>query len=463
VSFDIPSVIGGRYRVLRELGRGGMGAVYLVEHAHTGEHLALKVLLSQVGANSDMVERFKREARAPAKIRSEHVVRVTDADVAPELGGAPFLVMEALDGVDLDKLVAQRGALPPQEVVWMLRQVASALDKAHALGIVHRDLKPENLFLHKRDDAGPIVKILDFGISKVMGVAGNDIEGARLTKTGAMMGTPLYMAPEQARGVITDIGPATDIWAMGLITINLLTGSVYWSVQTVTELLLKIVVEPMPPPSVRFPAFGTHLDGWFARSCSRDPNQRFGSVGEQVTALAAALGVDVGAPGQSSSLSANQASRIIGSTSGAFPPPGSSTESVMARSSAGLQPLPKRSKAGLLLGLGALVLGGLGVSAFLMTRGSGTSAAASSAEPALLAPTPSAAPIPAPSIAAPVTAPASANPQLAPSASAAGVTPPVVAPVRNRPAAPPVKKPPADAPAKPATKPPGQTFSPLAP
>lgn len=266
-----------------------MGAVYLVEHVHTGEHLALKVLVGEEAATPEGVERFKREARAPAKIRSDHVVRVTDADVAPELGGAPFMVMEALNGQDLGRVLTERGKLPPADVTWIMAQVASALDKAHAIGIVHRDLKPENLFLHTRDDGSRIVKILDFGISKMKSKDG-DVAAAGLTQTGAMMGTPFYMAPEQARGLQSAIGPATDVWALGLVTLRLLTGEIYWgNVETLGDLLMRIMSDPMPPPSVRFPTLGVNLDAWFARSCARDPALRFASVGEQVRALAAAF------------------------------------------------------------------------------------------------------------------------------------------------------------------------------
>ena len=152
---DLPARIGGKYRPLRLLGKGGMGVVYEVEHEHTGQRLALKVLTQQPGAS---VERFKREARAASLIKSDHIVRVTDADVAPELEGAPFLVMELLDGQDLERATGDTPASPADVVEW-LRQVARALGKAHDAGLVHRDLKPENLFL-TRDGR---VKILDFG------------------------------------------------------------------------------------------------------------------------------------------------------------------------------------------------------------------------------------------------------------------------------------------------------------
>ncbi len=265
-----------------------MGAVYLVEHVHTGEHLALKVLLAQEALNVDAIERFKREARAPAKIKSEHVVRVTDADVAPELGGAPFMVMELLQGQDLEAVVRKR-RIPPQEVCWILNQLAVALDKAHAIGIVHRDLKPENLFLHTREDGSQIVKILDFGISKMREKEGGDMQAAGLTQTGAVMGTPLYMSPEQARGQGT-VGPQSDVWALGLVTLRLLTSAIYWHADTLADLLMKIMVDPLDLPSKRFPDLPINIDAWFLKSCERDLSRRFGSIGEQVRAFNAVVG-----------------------------------------------------------------------------------------------------------------------------------------------------------------------------
>jgi serine/threonine-protein kinase len=275
-------MIGGRYRPQRLLGQGGMGAVYVVEHAHTGEHLALKVLLAGAGASADRVERFKRESRASAQIRSENVVRVTDADVAPELGGAPYLVMELLDGRDLGA-VAETPQTPGDVVAWMT-QVARALDKAHALGLIHRDLKPENLFLSKREDGTALIKILDFGLVKMTLEA-----GAGNTQTGEVLGTPRYMSPEQAQGETDTIGPATDVWALGLVVYRLLTGEDYWDAKTVTHLLAKIVYEPILTPTQKGHAFGDALDAWFLRSCDRDPSRRFATVGEQMRGLETAL------------------------------------------------------------------------------------------------------------------------------------------------------------------------------
>jgi serine/threonine-protein kinase len=200
------TVVGGRYRIVREVGRGGMGVVYVVEHVNTGGLLAMKLMLDGTAMIGDRAARFRREARASARITSEHVVKVTDADTAPELDGAPFLVMELLDGIDLEKLLMARGRLSPRETIDILSQVARALDKAHAAGVVHRDLKPENVFLHKREDGTEVVKVLDFGISKILG-RGNDMSVASMTSSTEIMGTPLYMAPEQATAKHGEVAP----------------------------------------------------------------------------------------------------------------------------------------------------------------------------------------------------------------------------------------------------------------
>jgi eukaryotic-like serine/threonine-protein kinase len=276
------TVIVGRYRVERLIGSGGMGAVYEVEHLHTGQRLALKVLtMQQHGA---AVERFKREARAASRIQSDHVVRVTDADVAPELDGAPFLVMELLDGADLEHATSG-GAAPREDVVAWLRQVARALSKAHEAGIVHRDLKPENLFLTRRDDGSPLVKVLDFGIAKLTA------ESGVLTRSDQFLGTPAYMAPEQAESQGSPVTAAADLYAMGLIAFRLLVGRSYWRQGSLAQMLAQILVEPMAPASERGSTLGPAFDAWFSRACSRDPSKRFESAFDQVDALAGALGL----------------------------------------------------------------------------------------------------------------------------------------------------------------------------
>jgi serine/threonine-protein kinase len=279
----LPELIGGKYRPLGILGEGAMGIVYSVEHILTGEQLALKVMTSHHGATRDAIERFKREARASAKIKSEHVVRIIDADVAPELDRAPYLVMDLLEGTDLEKATDDQPMQPAVVMEW-LRQIARALDKAHRIGIVHRDLKPENLFLSYREDGRPLIKILDFGIAKIAA------ESTGTTQSGQILGTPLYMSPEQARGDPAHIGPSSDLYALGLIAYKLLIGTPYWDATSVAGIIGQVLYENMAPPSARGSPLGPEFDQWFLRACNRDASLRFNSAIEQVEMLAKALG-----------------------------------------------------------------------------------------------------------------------------------------------------------------------------
>jgi serine/threonine-protein kinase len=280
----VPAVIASRYRPIRLIARGGMGVVYEVEHLHTGERLALKVIASGTAVSTEMVARFQQEARASARIKSDNVVRVTDADVAPELGGAPFLVMELLEGTDLERAATTAPPAPATVVEW-LRQVARAIDKAHSLSIVHRDLKPENLFLTNQPGShgGPHVKILDFGILKMIE------EGTGVTHSGQILGTPKYMAPEQASRD-APITPATDRYALGLVAYRLLVGESYYR-GGVMVVLGQLLHGELQPPSARGVHLGDAFDAWFLKACHRDPKRRFASASEQIEALATALGI----------------------------------------------------------------------------------------------------------------------------------------------------------------------------
>ena len=282
------TLVAGRYRIVRELGRGGMGSVYVAEHVNTGGLWALKVMHGNDHLAEERAARFRREARASARIVSENVVRVTDADVAAELEGAPFIVMELLDGEDLDRLLATRHHLPPEEVVSILVQVGRGLDKAHAAGVIHRDLKPENVFMHRRDDGSTIAKVVDFGISKVLR-PDEDPSMASVTSSGQIMGTPLYMSPEQARGKTSEIGPATDVWAIGLMAYRMLSGTNYWNSDSLANLFFQILTEEKELPSKRSAMVGPLFDSWFLKSCSLNPQGRFPTVGAQVSALSVAL------------------------------------------------------------------------------------------------------------------------------------------------------------------------------
>ena len=271
--------IGGRYQVVRELGRGAMGAVYEVEDGASRAHLALKLMLHGEG-RPDLLERFRREARASQSIASEHVVRIVDSGLAPELENKPFMVMELLRGAHLGELLARRGPFTVREVCTLLRQTAHALDRAHAAGIVHRDLKPENLFVHETDDGRTIVKVLDFGIAALL-----DDDMTPITPTGEAVGTLQYMAPEQTHAQKKGIGPRADVWAIGMIAVELLTGDKYWATDKPSELLRLLMTAPLAPPSTRWPSLPPGFDEWFSGSCARDPAKRFPTVGDQVTVL----------------------------------------------------------------------------------------------------------------------------------------------------------------------------------
>ncbi len=285
------ALLDGRYRVERRLGSGGMGTVWAVEHVESLQRLALKTL--DVALDEPLRERFLREARAAGALETRHVVRVTDARMGYVHDGdpLPFLVMELLRGESLADHFAARGPLSPGEVVWITRQVGHALGRAHARGIVHRDLKPSNLFL-TFEDGEPLVKLCDFGVAKLVGEAGLSLArtDAPTTGTSAVLGTPLYMAPEQLRAH-GRVEPATDQWALALVVHRALTDCDYFGdAGTLTELVLRIAQDPLPPPTTLDAVLPGAFDGWFLRSLARSPGERFRDVRSQVAALEAALG-----------------------------------------------------------------------------------------------------------------------------------------------------------------------------
>ena len=281
---EFPARIAERYRPIREIGKGGMGVVYEVEHEHTGERLALKLVLGRANASNDTVDRFKREARVSARIKSDHVVRVTDAGVAADFGDVPFLVMELLEGTDLERVTGGEPQSPDLVVTW-LRQVARALDRAHQLGIVHRDLKPEHLFLTQREDGTPLVKILDFGIVKMLADQGSTTGG------GQLLGTPLYMAPEQIHEDQGGVTGATDRYALGLVAYKLLTGRHYREGETLVQVVAQLMKRRVIPPSSRGCTAGPGFDRWFKRACHPDAEARFPTAADQIEELASVLGL----------------------------------------------------------------------------------------------------------------------------------------------------------------------------
>jgi serine/threonine protein kinase len=284
------SEFGGRYRVVRRLASGGMGTVYEVVHLETERRRALKIMQADLFQNAALRARFRNEARVTAQVKSDHLVDVFDAGVDPATG-MPFLVMELLIGEDLGRRVERLGPLPPEEVVAYLAEVGGALDKTHAASIVHRDLKPANLFLVELDDGSRRVKILDFGISKIVSEATSDA-------TSRSLGTPAYMAPEQLLG--EPVSAATDIHALGLIAYTLLVGQSYWqkdveSVDNIFAFALRAQEGPRESALGRAARQGRTLPvgfgAWFERATAREPSARFPRASAAVAALAEALGV----------------------------------------------------------------------------------------------------------------------------------------------------------------------------
>jgi eukaryotic-like serine/threonine-protein kinase len=272
----------GKYRVERVLGMGGMGVVVAATHVTLEERVAIKFLLPEALGSQETVARFLREARAAVRIKSEHVARVTD--VGQLETGAPYMIMEYLDGSDLAAHTQRRGALPIEDAVEYVLQACEAIAEAHALGIVHRDLKPANLFVATRADGTPSVKVLDFGISKVSGVGGASGSDLGMTKTTTIMGSPLYMSPEQMAST-RDVDARTDIWALGAILYELLTGKVPFQADTITQLCTMILQQPPPPLRNLRPDAPHGLQEIISRCLAKDRNQRYQNVADFASAL----------------------------------------------------------------------------------------------------------------------------------------------------------------------------------
>jgi serine/threonine protein kinase len=246
----IDQQIGGRYRVKKLLGIGGMGWVYSVEHVEIGRTLALKVLHRDLCTNPEVVTRFRREARSASTIGHPNIVEVTDFGTMPD--GSVYCVMELLNGIDLAQLLQKETRVPEARVISIGVQMCKALEAAHQAGIIHRDMKPANVFLIERDGKQDFVKVLDFGIAKMTGL---DDQQSSLTRPGMTMGTPQYMAPEQAAGKPLD--PRADIYAVGAILYELITGVPPFTGASVMEVLTRKLTQPPPPFQARAPGLDT--------------------------------------------------------------------------------------------------------------------------------------------------------------------------------------------------------------
>lgn len=279
------TVLIDRYRVLRDLGYGGMSWVLCAEHVSLRTKVAIKLLLPELSALPDSPQRFEREALAATRVTSEHVARVLDVGTLPSPGpraGTPYMVMEYLEGKDLGRLVREGKRFSPAEAIDLVVQAADALSRAHGAGVVHRDVKPSNLFLTARPDGTPLLKVLDFGISKVVEDAAQD--NLELTKTTAVMGSAMYMSLEQMRSTKT-VDRRTDIWSLGISLYEMLSGSHPWTAESFSELCVKVSLDPPVPLRKHRPDVPEALARVIERAYARKQEERYQSAGQFAQAL----------------------------------------------------------------------------------------------------------------------------------------------------------------------------------
>jgi serine/threonine protein kinase len=301
-------IVAGKYRIERVLGAGAMGVVLSATHIELHERRAIKLMLPSLLLEGDIVERFLREARAVAKLKTEHVARVYD--VGRLESGLPYIVMEHLEGRDLKAILDERKLLPVGEACLFIRQACDALSEAHALGIVHRDLKPANLFVTHAANGAAMVKVLDFGVAKL------DKHTLELTSTGAILGSPLYMSPEQMRNATT-ADARSDIWSLGTIFYRMLCGQNPFNGESLPEICSAVLSDPPAPIDARALSIPAGVMTVVFRCLEKNPSDRYQTVAE----LAAALGrIDWSTgeqPGESSL--AGSAAQAVGWSEGSAP------------------------------------------------------------------------------------------------------------------------------------------------
>ncbi len=430
------SIVAGRFRLNRMIGRGGMGSVWHATHLGLDIPCAVKFMEGESSQSPEAQARFEREAKSAAQLRSPHVVQILDHGVSD---GTPYIAMELLDGEDLGKRLQRLGVLHPRDLSVIVTQVCRALTKAHAMGIVHRDLKPDNIFL-VHDDDREIAKVLDFGIAKSSAAT---LEGSN-TKTGAMLGTPYYMSPEQAQGVKT-VDFRSDLWSLAVIVYQCATGRLPFESEALGDLLMKIIIQPLPVPS-QVANVAPGFDAWWERASSRDPGGRFQSAKEFAESLQIVFGVSqatdsvdmpqIRAMLASTPNPAQRTAALAQSNPLARSNPlaiSATTGAPMARtfSEEGAPPLPVK-KSGMVVALASIVVVigiAAGVVTLAMKKPTTSTASAGATTEAVAAPKPPPAISPPPVVAA-VAQPTAAIPQSA----ASLVTPPPAPAVADEPA-----------------------------
>jgi serine/threonine-protein kinase len=281
-------ILADKYRLEYEIGRGAMGTVWSAMHLTLDQRVAIKVISREHAGSSDLRRRFSTEAKAAAKLRSRYVVGVYDDGETSE--GLPYIVMEYLEGECLEDRIARNGSIPLAEATRIAKHIGRALSRAHARGIVHRDLKPANVFITQSEDddeLGWIAKVLDFGIAKM-----EDYGEKSATKTGTVLGTPLFMSPEQVRGA-SAVDHRADLYSLGMVVYNMVTGTYAFDGVSFGDLLVSICTDPLPSMREAAPWVPESLDKWFKKACARDPSQRFAHAEEMIEALGEATGTAV--------------------------------------------------------------------------------------------------------------------------------------------------------------------------
>jgi hypothetical protein len=480
MALNVGELVEGKYRVVRMIGEGGMGAVYEGENLRINRRVAIKTLHSAYTQNKDVIQRFEREAQAAGRIGNDHIIEVLDLGTLAD--GDTFMVMEFLDGEPLGGRIQRMGRLTAPQAAPLVHQILIGLGAAHNAGIIHRDLKPDNIFILK-EKAGrqDFVKLIDFGISKFQPLSG---DGMKMTRTGAVMGTPYYMSPEQASGS-TEVDHRSDIYSVGVILYEAVTGRVPFEAATFNQLMFKIVLSEVPPVQSIVPDLDPGFATLIGKAMARDINARFQTCGEfrqaveawMQTGLAVAVPPDMG--GSAYLPDGSRASMVgvpgLAGITGAHMALGQSNAGAtgsMAQSTTGAgtwaasQPgVQKKSAAPLLAAIAgmAVVLGGGGFAAYALLGGKGeaspaTDPSAASAQAPVSAPSAPPEPVATAKVEPPPATTASAAPSTPPSASAApeasaapavpaAPRPAVARPSAPKPAAP---KPDAKKPAKPA-------------
>jgi len=377
-------IIDSKYRIIRLIGEGGMGAVYEGENVRIHRRVAIKVLHSGVAENQDAVQRFEREAQAAGRIGSEHIVEVLDLGNLPD--GDRYMVMEFMDGDSLSERIRSRGRLSPADLYPIAHAMLEGLKAAHGAGIIHRDLKPDNVFLLKTRARQPdFVKLLDFGISKFSQLSGES--GFSMTRTGSVMGTPYYMSPEQAKGA-KGMDHRADLYAVGVILYEAVTGQVPFNADTFNELLFKIVLEEPPPIQQLVPDIDPAFAAIVNKAMAREPVHRFQSSEEFQAALTSWAQTGA-APDLHAGAVLPRARQASSAGSGAHAPLGTGTPGTWSSTgsySGAAGQAPPKSKAPLVAALGIVavlaIAGGVAAFSFGGSSGEAEQTQAASAEQA---------------------------------------------------------------------------------